>query len=66
MDADPSNVVGYEAAVSRLNRNDVITPDFGVGERAKRAQAALITSHPGNLPAALLGFRMDRGPSRSH
>lgn len=58
LDADPSNVVGYEAAVSRLERYDVFTAELGVSERAKRAQEALITRHPGNLPAALLGFRM--------
>lgn len=58
MDADPSNLVGYESAVPRLASDDAVTAGLSVSERARRAQQELITRYPGNLPAALLGFRM--------
>lgn len=58
MDADPSNPVGYEGAVLRLQSYDVMTAGLGVSDRARAAQQALIGRHPRNIPAALLGFRM--------
>lgn len=58
LSADPSNVVGYEGVVARLERYDVFSADSGTSARAARVQAALSARHPGNLPAALLGFRL--------
>ncbi|MCS5524711.1 hypothetical protein NY551_18410 [Curtobacterium flaccumfaciens pv. oortii] len=58
LEADPSEVIGYQAAASRLGPYDVFSADLGVSARAARAQASLSARHPGNLPAALLGFRM--------
>ncbi|MDT0209009.1 hypothetical protein [Curtobacterium sp. BRD11] len=56
--ADPANTVGYEAAPSRLQAYDVFSAGDDTSERAARVQAALSARHPGNLPAALLGFRL--------
>lgn len=58
LDADPSNPDGYDGTVPRLQSYDVMTAGLGVSDRARAAQQELIRRHPGNIPAALLGFRM--------